>query len=57
MLCASPPTWQPTHLAHRLRDPKLAAAVGQAHSCLQAYLVAHRDIEGLGAVVVAPQGQ
>lgn len=30
--------------------------VGQAHSDLQAYSVAHRDIEGIGAVVMALQG-
>lgn len=30
--------------------------VGEAHSDLQAYSVAHRDIEGLGAVVMALQG-
>lgn len=46
----------PTHLAHGLRNPEPAAALGQAHSSLQAYLVAHGDIEGLAAVVVALQG-
>lgn len=46
----------PTHLAYRLWDPEPAAAVGQAHGRLQAHLVAHGDVEGLGAAVVAPQG-
>lgn len=30
--------------------------MGETHSDLQAYSVAHRDIEGLGAVVMALQG-
>lgn len=47
---------RPTHLAHGLRDPKPAAASGQAHRGLQADLVAHGDIERLGAAVVALQG-
>lgn len=53
---AGPPPWRPTHLAHRLRDPKPAAASSQAHGRLQAHLVAHGDVEGLGAMVVALQG-
>lgn len=56
VVCSNPPTWWPTHLAHRLWDPEPAAAKGQAHGRLQAHLVTHRDIEGLGAVVVALQG-
>lgn len=43
-------------LPHGLRDPEPAAASGQTHGSLQAYLVAHRDIEGLAAAVVALQG-
>lgn len=43
-------------LAYGLWDPEPTAEVGQAHSDLQAYSVAHRDIEGLGAVVMALQG-
>lgn len=30
--------------------------VGEAHSDLQAYSVAHRDVEGLAAMVMALQG-
>lgn len=51
-----PRPWRPTHLAHRLWDPKPAAASGQAHGRLQAHLVAHGDVQGLGATVVALQG-
>lgn len=43
-------------LAHGLRDPEPAAAVGQAHGRLQAYLVAHGHVQGLDAAVVALQG-
>lgn len=46
----------PTHLAHGLWDPEPAAASSEAHGGLQAYLVAHRDVEGLAAVLVALQG-
>lgn len=49
------PTTAP-YLAYRFWDPEPTAVVGEAHSDLQAYSVAHRDIEGLGAVVMAPQG-
>lgn len=52
----SKPVHWPTHLAHGLWDPKPAAAADETHGGLQAHLVAHRDVEGLGAVVVASQG-
>lgn len=48
--------FQPPYLAYRFWDPEPTAAVGETHSDLQAYSVAHRDIEGLGAVVMALQG-
>lgn len=47
---------QPPYLAYRFWDPEPTAVVGQAHSDLQAYSMAHRDIEGFGAAVMALQG-
>lgn len=55
-MAVSIPHSQPPYLAYRLWDPEPTAVVGQAHSDLQAYSVAHRDIEGVGAVLMALQG-
>lgn len=43
------------YLADGLRDPVPAAGLDEAHGCLQAHPVAHRDIKGLRAVA-ATQG-
>lgn len=45
-----------SYLADGLWDPVLAAGLDETHSCLQAYPVAHRDIQRFRAVVAASQG-
>lgn len=54
-MAVSTPHSQSPYLAYGLWDPEPTAVVGQTHSDLQAYSVSHRDIEGLGAAVMALQ--
>lgn len=52
---ACPPSAAGPYLPDGLRDAEAAAGPDEAHGRVQAHPVAHGDIEGLGAVVVAPQ--
>lgn len=52
---ACPPSAAGPYLPDRLRDAEAAAGPDEAHGRVQAHPVAHGDVEGLGAVVVAPQ--